>query len=191
MALFAVGDMLLKYKRDSLPRPYRVPWPSLVLALVAVLFALAVTVARKPRTVVWFALYLGVTMGVFLVTFFRVPLLTLCLHCLRYCLRGTPCAPDLDRALVRAITSVRRATACAFFTKTAKLSVLNKVLCPCPSLAWSELTPGLAPLGEQPPLKGPNLDQICSRCSAYQKISFAPLAPISLHQNFSSAPSAT
>lgn len=37
MALFAIGNILLKYKRDRLPRDAKVSWISVLLGLIAMI----------------------------------------------------------------------------------------------------------------------------------------------------------
>ena len=48
MALFAIGNILLKVKRKNLPRPERAGWFSVIIALLAVIIALAGNILIKP-----------------------------------------------------------------------------------------------------------------------------------------------
>jgi amino acid transporter len=48
MALFAVGNLLLKVKRDRLPRDVRASWPAVIVALFAVIVALLGNVLLNP-----------------------------------------------------------------------------------------------------------------------------------------------
>jgi amino acid transporter len=48
MALFAIGNILLKVKRKNLPRPERASWLSVLIALAAVLTALAGNILIDP-----------------------------------------------------------------------------------------------------------------------------------------------
>ncbi|HZD03730.1 MAG TPA: hypothetical protein VE173_02400, partial [Longimicrobiales bacterium] len=57
MALFAVGNMLLKRKRARLPREVRAAWPVVALALVAVLMGLLGNILLNPTNVEVFAVY--------------------------------------------------------------------------------------------------------------------------------------
>jgi amino acid transporter len=49
MALFAIGNILLKVKRKKLPRPEQASWMSVILALIAVIAALIGNVLIKPN----------------------------------------------------------------------------------------------------------------------------------------------
>jgi hypothetical protein len=49
MALFGIGNILLKVKRNSLPRPEKAGWLSILVAISAVIIALAGNVIMKPK----------------------------------------------------------------------------------------------------------------------------------------------
>jgi amino acid transporter len=49
MALFGIGNILLKVKRNSLPRPEKAGWFSILFAISAVVVALAGNVIMKPK----------------------------------------------------------------------------------------------------------------------------------------------
>ena len=49
MALFGIGNILLKLRRSKLPRPERASWISVILAIVAVIFALAGNIIMTPE----------------------------------------------------------------------------------------------------------------------------------------------
>ncbi len=75
MALFAIGNMLLKVKRARLPRSVRANWPSVVIALAAVLAGLAGNLWLNPSYVEVFAIYLTVCATAVAVMFLRVQIL--------------------------------------------------------------------------------------------------------------------
>ena len=79
MALFAVGNILLKIKRDKLPRPVRAPWISVIIAISAVLVGLVGNAMRNPRYLQMFMYYFVPTMTVVGIMLYRIPLLKLCL----------------------------------------------------------------------------------------------------------------
>jgi amino acid transporter len=79
MALFAVGNMLLKVKRARLPRAVRASWPTVVVALAAVLVGLLGNVLLDPDYVRIFCVYLAVAVAVVGVMFLRLYLLRLML----------------------------------------------------------------------------------------------------------------
>ncbi|SDS13010.1 amino acid/polyamine/organocation transporter, APC superfamily [Polaribacter sp. KT25b] len=49
MALFAIGNVLLKVKRNSLPRPEKARWMGILIAFTAVCFALFGNLIMKPK----------------------------------------------------------------------------------------------------------------------------------------------
>jgi amino acid transporter len=49
MALFGIGNILLKVKRNSLPRPEKAGWLSIIVAIVAVIVALTGNVMMIPK----------------------------------------------------------------------------------------------------------------------------------------------
>ncbi|HIB68307.1 MAG TPA: APC family permease, partial [Phycisphaerales bacterium] len=75
MALFALGNMLLKTKRDRLRRDERASWPSVTIALVAVLTGVVGNVLLKPEYVKVFLLYFSLTILAVGLMFIRLSLL--------------------------------------------------------------------------------------------------------------------
>jgi len=57
MALFGIGNILLKVKRSKLPRPVKAGWISVFLAIIAVLVALAGNILIKPVYLTYFLIY--------------------------------------------------------------------------------------------------------------------------------------
>lgn len=49
MALFGIGNILLKVKRNSLPRPEKASWLSIIIAITAVGFALVGNLVMEPK----------------------------------------------------------------------------------------------------------------------------------------------
>ena len=62
MALFAVGNMLLKVRRAKLPRSQRASWPTVVVALAAALLGLVGNLLLDPTSIRVFAEY-GLAVG--------------------------------------------------------------------------------------------------------------------------------
>ena len=75
MALFAIGNMLLKVKRARLPRSTRASWPSVIFALVAVVAGLAGNLWLNPSYAEIFSIYLTVCAAAVAVMFLRVQIL--------------------------------------------------------------------------------------------------------------------
>lgn len=80
MALFALGNMLLKVKRGRLRRSVRAPWLTVIVAFLAVLAGLVGNIAREPSYLLVFAMYFVPTAAVVAVMFLRDRILLLVLH---------------------------------------------------------------------------------------------------------------
>jgi amino acid transporter len=77
MALFAVGNMLLKRSRKRLPRSVRATWPGVTVALVAVLVALLGNILVNPLNVEVFAGYYLIIGGAVAIMFLRINIMKL------------------------------------------------------------------------------------------------------------------
>jgi amino acid transporter len=75
MALFSIGNMMLKYKRGRIRRPVRATWPSCFAALAAVLIALIGNIMLAPGHLIYFLLYFAVVAGITIVMFERIRIL--------------------------------------------------------------------------------------------------------------------
>ena len=79
MALFGVGNILLKVKRAGLPRPERAAWPAVILAVALTALGLAGNVLMNPDYVWVLAEYLVPTLLVVAIMLGRIGLLKACL----------------------------------------------------------------------------------------------------------------
>jgi amino acid transporter len=75
MALFAIGNMMLKIRRAKLPRTDRAGWPAVVIALAAVILGLVGNVLLDPAYVRIFAIYCSAVGAVVAVMFLRIHLM--------------------------------------------------------------------------------------------------------------------
>jgi amino acid transporter len=75
MALFALGNILLKIKRSELPREVRASWFAVILGFLSICVGLFGNLKLNPRYVQVFAMYLLVTVAVVAFMFLRVQLL--------------------------------------------------------------------------------------------------------------------
>lgn len=57
MSLFAVGNLVLRKTREELQRPYRAPFPFVVIALVSTVAGLMGNIAVDPKNTVYFLTY--------------------------------------------------------------------------------------------------------------------------------------
>jgi amino acid transporter len=80
MALFAIGNMLLKVKRARLPRAVRASWPTVTVGLIAVLLGLLGNIILDPINVEIFETYFLVTAAMVALMFLRREILKVALY---------------------------------------------------------------------------------------------------------------
>lgn len=83
MALFALGNMLLKVRRSRLPRETQASWPGVLLALGAVAVGLVGNLMMSPENVRVFGIYFAVASAVVAAMFLRTEVLRAGLWVLR------------------------------------------------------------------------------------------------------------
>lgn len=71
MSLFAIGNMILKYKRSTLPRKIYASWPHVILGLLLVFIGLIGEITIELVHVKFFFLYFGVTFLIVMLMFSR------------------------------------------------------------------------------------------------------------------------
>ncbi len=126
MALFAVGNMMLKYRRAQLPRNVRAGWGTVWLALISVLIALAGNLALAPHDLPIFALYYGVSLAVVGAMLFRLQILALLLALARRVLDASRTAnASVNARLVGKMNEIG-SIGVVYFTKGDALDVLNR-----------------------------------------------------------------
>ena len=82
MSLFAIGNMLLKYKRSQLSRQVRASWAVCLLGLVLVVIALAGVIVHDTSVLSVWLLYFVIVVSLFSIMFLRARLLRLAYHSL-------------------------------------------------------------------------------------------------------------
>ncbi|MEC8832882.1 MAG: APC family permease, partial [Bacteroidota bacterium] len=128
MALFGIGNILLKVRRKNLPRPERSGWLSLLVAIVAVITALVGNILLNPDYLAVFMEYFIPTIALVLVMLNRTALLKLLLRLIRYFL------DPVNRFLVKSYRGINRVIdrindqEFVYFTKKDDVAALNKVL---------------------------------------------------------------
>jgi amino acid transporter len=128
MALFGIGNILLKVRRKNLPRPERSGWLSLLIAILAVITALVGNIILNPDYLAVFMEYFIPTIALVLVMLNRTALLKLLLRLIRYFL------DPINRFMVKSYHSINRVIdrindqEFVYFTKKDDVSALNKVL---------------------------------------------------------------
>lgn len=126
MALFAIGNMLLKKSRARLPREERASWPAVTIALIAVIIGLAGNILMNPLNVQIFGIYFFVTAAIVAIMFLRVELLKLGLFVSQSFLERMLTVNIWIRELVVDKISEINGLAVVYFTRGDDVSVLNR-----------------------------------------------------------------
>jgi len=133
MGLFGVGNILLKVKRDKLPRPERASWSAVLIAITAVICALWGNIMKTPlpetpANFTIFAEYFLPTIIFVSVMLNRIALLDMVMQFIEYLF--VPILKLVTRTNEGIRTSIDRIQAqeFVFFTRGDNLSNLNKVL---------------------------------------------------------------
>ena len=128
MALFAIGNMLLKVNRRDLPRRIRASWPTVLLAFVGVSIGIAGNVLLNPGYLVVFLTYFLPAAGLVSAMLWRTNLLKIAL----FVLRSTADTLNrynrrLSRLVIGKIDDIN-AQGIVFFTKGDSRRNLNEVM---------------------------------------------------------------
>ncbi len=126
MALFALGNMLLKVERGRLPRAERASWPAVSLALLAVIVGLAGNVLLDPASVRVFLVYFLAAAAIVGAMFLRVQILRLILAVSRALVEGVLAVNERVRDLVRGKIEEINQRRVVYFTKDADPAELNR-----------------------------------------------------------------
>ncbi|MGB0776844.1 MAG: APC family permease [Flavobacteriaceae bacterium] len=128
MALFGVGNILLKGRRKNLPRPERSTWIGLLVAIIAIIIAiLGNALLNPPYLVVFFEYFLPVVAFVFIMLN-RIPLLKLLLLLIEAIFK--PIQSFLTKSNYTIMRLINRINSVEFvyFTKGDNIATLNKVM---------------------------------------------------------------
>jgi len=123
MSLFAIGNLLLKYKRSRLPRQAHAHWAVVLFGLVAVLAGLIGNIIVDPIILAYFAIYFTGVMIIVFIMFARVRLLRLLLYILRHSFLFKYCSDWIQREGKRI-----KSQPVVFFAKDPKIDILNKAV---------------------------------------------------------------
>jgi amino acid transporter len=126
MSLFGVGNMLLKVKRGRLPRDTRAGWPTVTLAVAAVLVGLIGNLMMDPENIRVFFIYFGAASAVIGVMFLRMQLMRLALFMSRAVVeRVTRVNEWVNSRIRRKIEEINR-LGVVYFTKGDDPAELNR-----------------------------------------------------------------
>jgi len=123
MALFAAGNMILKYKRSMLHREVTASWPAVVFGFVAVVAGVIGSISSNPKYVTYFIGYFGVTLLIVMTMFTRKKLLKM----VTYFTRKLKILNGVTERCYQASKDIEN-QAMVFFAKTDDPSTLNKAI---------------------------------------------------------------
>jgi len=123
MSLFAIGNMLLKYKRSQLPREIKTKWVFVLLALSSVSVALIGNVVLQPSVLEYFAIYFGATVFIVGIMIGRVSLMRFLLFFFSKVKQCKPCTERLKES-----ANEIRNRELIFYTRKGDIHVLNKAI---------------------------------------------------------------
>ena len=133
MALFAIGNMMLKVKRKKLPRPETANWIAIILALIAVFVALAGNILKTPdegmpNNFLIFSEYFLFAFSLILVMLNRVALLKLILGFVQNIFSTVLLIlRRINRSILNTIDRIN-SQEFVFFTKGDNIANLNRVM---------------------------------------------------------------
>lgn len=133
MALFGIGNILLKIKRNTLPRPEKAGWLSVIIAIVAVLIALWGNIVMPPKDNLpsnfsVFLIYFVPTILFITIMLNRTLLLKVILKILDAFFDPIrKFSVNSDRAIKRVLHKINQQEF-VFFTKGDNIATLNKVM---------------------------------------------------------------
>jgi len=128
MALFAIGNILLKVKRARLPRPEKAGAIALFIAITAVLAALAGNAIMNPVYVAVFLEYFLPAMGVLGIMLYRTSILKGLLYLFKHISDKIQTAVSFGNATLLKMINDINAQEFVFFTKDDNVAILNKVM---------------------------------------------------------------
>ncbi len=124
MALFAVGNMLLKVVRARLPREVRASWPAVLVALIAVLAGLVGNLSVKNLEI--FGSYFFAVAAAVAIMFVRVPLMRVLLFVSRSAVhRVLEFNAWIDQTVTKKVREINNMSV-IYFTKGDQLATLNR-----------------------------------------------------------------
>jgi hypothetical protein len=126
MALFAIGNLLLKQERDELPRSTRATVGSVFVALVMVLVALLANVVIAPENLQVFLVYFVSAGAIVTAMFLRVTILQNLLVAVEAIVRKVGSVDIRLQSLLHAKLVSIQERSVIYFTKGDQLDVLNR-----------------------------------------------------------------
>jgi amino acid transporter len=128
MALFAIGNMLLKVKRARLPRAVRASWPAVTTGFIAVLLGLLGNIILDPITVEIFEVYFLATAAVVALMFIRREALKAALYVFRSIVEKFGAASNWIHEVIMGEIQRISETAVVYFTRGDNMVTLNRAV---------------------------------------------------------------
>ncbi len=128
MILFGFGNVMLKIKRDALPRPMRASWPTVLLGIAAVGAGLVGNAVMNPRDLIVFFEYFVPAFLVVVIMLGLISLLQLCLDLVRTVIRSIVRPLSLTVSVVHEKIEEIQSQQVVFFTRGDNLANLNRVM---------------------------------------------------------------
>ena len=119
MSLFAIGNMILKYKRGTLPRTIYASWSHVLLGFSLVFIGLIGEIMLNILHIKYFLLYFGITFLIVMLMFSRSRVLKLLIY-----FGGPRCWREMLNREYKKIED----RPMLFFTRTDDPSILNKAI---------------------------------------------------------------
>ena len=128
MALFAVGNMLLKVRRRTLARPSRASWLVVVIGFLGVLAAIVGNATLNPGYLMVFVEYLIPTLLVVGFMLGRVAILQLSLNLIHYCMAKLSGGMRQADSYIKGRIDLIQSQQIIFFTRGDNLANLNRAM---------------------------------------------------------------
>lgn len=128
MALFGIGNLLLKYKRRKLPRPERARGISVVIAVASVISAFFGNMLLNINSFYTFLQYMVPALIFIGIMLNRVTLIRLLIEALEYFYQPLRKMVILSNRYLEKLSSEINSQEFVFFTKGEDITILNKVL---------------------------------------------------------------
>ncbi|RKO89608.1 amino acid transporter [Blyttiomyces helicus] len=125
LLMFAIANILLKYKRGRLHRDVVAGWGTVLIGLATVIAAIVGNAVYNPQMVGTFSIFFSLLMGVMTLVLYKVPLLKLVLF---FVDKGRNSFWDRVGEFVMRWLRRMQAPPVAFFTNHEQINVLNKAV---------------------------------------------------------------
>jgi amino acid transporter len=128
MALFGIGNVLLKVRRARLPRPQKASWLAVITGILAVLAGLVGNAVLNPAYLGVFAAYFIPAVIFIAVMLWRIGLLNACLAIVRSIAESVEGATARISEAIRARIADIQSQQVVFFTRGDSVATLNRAM---------------------------------------------------------------